>query len=257
MSKNRATLIVLAVISAAGIFTFFSLRQEAQDSRIQSKNQTDGATVIQLGVMTDREKLHSKAFAKFGDGRKIIDLLKTQDEISLVRGRPLIGEDPSTPAPTLQSFLKNTICSSDAVVTGKVVSKSSQLTSEGDFVFTDYVISVETIAKNNKVSEISPAKNIVVALPGGKVKLNGHFITISDQEFHPFKIGSEYLLFLKLIPGSIDYTSLTGSAALSESDGKLDKAIGESAEALFEDSNFNDVLKLVKAISTSNDCSQK
>lgn len=256
MSKNRVTLVVLAVICATGIFTFLTFRQEAQDSRIQKTNQTDEVTVIQLGVMTDREKVHSKAFAKFGDGRKIIDLLKTQDEISLVRGRPLIGEDPSAPAPTLHSFLRNATCSSDAVVTGRVVSHSSQLTCTGDFVFTDYLISVDTIVKNNKVSEISPSRNIVVALPGGKVKLIGHLVIVADQESHPFKIGSEYLLFLKLIPGAGDFTALKGTAALSESDGKLDKAIGESAEALFEDSNFYDVLKLVQTISTVNDCSE-
>lgn len=252
MRKRQLAIVSGVLITATALFAILAFRQEAQD---KIKPHPDDATPIQIGVMTDRQRLHSKLYDGHGDGQKIVDLLKTHKEVSIVWGEPSEGGEPSTPRPSINSFVEETTCKSSAVVTGTVVGKESQITNDGDFIFTDYMVKVETVLKNNAAESIRPMTNIVVSRPGGKVRINGHLVAAIDQSSKPFDIGDQYVLFLRGIAGTDDYSTIKGTGSVSALDGKLDDITGESAESLLKGSSSSTVIGLIKTATSV--CSQK
>lgn len=59
-------------------------------------------------------------------------------------------------------------------VVGEVKSKSSQLTEDQDFIFTDYEIQVEEVIKNNTSDSIAPNTEITVSNPGRSFNWSAH-----------------------------------------------------------------------------------
>ena len=64
-------------------------------------------------------------------------------------GTGLPGGSPGFTPPTFSERITNLSCDADAIVVGEVTSKSSQLTEDQDFIFTDYELKVEEVIKNN------------------------------------------------------------------------------------------------------------
>lgn len=159
----------------------------------------DDATPIKEGVMTAKQKHHSKIFKKYEDvtgGKKLPDLIAQRRLISVERevGDMIV---PSSFNP--QQFFQNLSCKADAVVVGTVTSKSSQLTDDQTFIFTDYELTVEDVLKNNAAAPLNPS-SITVTRTGGAVNLNGHIGLAVDHSQKPLVLNERYLLFLKFIP---------------------------------------------------------
>jgi hypothetical protein len=251
-SKN-GLLAILALVSVW--FIGLGVAQFIQYSQAQ-ENITEEATPIQEGVMTERQKEHGKLFKGHGVGKKITELLKERKEISLVSGLPLLGGTTEVPPPSLNEFIQDTSCNADSIVIGTVTSKLSQLTSDGGFVFTDYTINVEEILKNNNSKSIQPDSSIIVARPGGKVRLNGHIVLAVDKSAKSLVNGDRYLLFLKNIPTTGDYTTLEGTSAISTSDSKIHKLTDEQTNAFLDNLDAASVIEMIRA-SVSNSCSSR
>ena len=184
----------------------------------------EDATPIQVGVMTEKQRAHSKLFDSDKTNRKLDALpLPSENDKALERGvyiepgTPIISSD--APVLSFEGFLRDTACASDAVAVVDVKDKSSQLTENREFIFTDYTVVVQEVFKDNALSSIRTGSSITVTRPGGKVQINGQVINALDSSFKPLKKEKRYLLFLKYVPGIDVYQSIRkGSFRLEDNE---------------------------------------
>lgn len=126
-----------------------------------------------------------------------------------------------------ETLVKRLVCDADAVIVATANSKSSQLTLDGTFVFTDYEMTVEDVPKNNLAAGIQKANKVTVTRPGGTILLNGRRIQVTDSSFEPFKVNGHYVLFLKYIPITGGYMALNSKAAFQVQDNRIIKLTKE------------------------------
>ena len=192
-------LVCLLALSSASFL--YSQGQRAQADKEQ-------ATVVQEGVMTERQREHSRLFKGYGTGKKLKDIGAEIPTGVIVKRGPGIPVGEDGPPQPLAGFLQVLACNSDAVIVGVVKDKSSQLTEDGEFTFTDYELTVEQVIKDNKLSHLEPNVLLTLTRPGGRIQLSGHVIEAEDARFKPLTKGQRYVLFLKFIPQTGAYTSV-------------------------------------------------
>jgi hypothetical protein len=184
----------------------------------------EDATPIQVGVMTEKQRAHSKLFGNYKTNRKL-DALPVPGEndkaleqgVYIEPGTPVTS--PDAPELSFEDFLRDTACASDTVAIVDVKDKSSQLTENREFIFTDYTAVVQQVFKDNALSPVRTGNTITVTRPGGKVQINGQVINALDSSFKLLKKEKRYLLFLKYIPGLDVYQSIRqGSFRLEDNE---------------------------------------
>jgi hypothetical protein len=163
--------------------------------------------------MSDKQKEHSKLYRKYKGLGKLTDLVKregnnTSDGLEVTQLPPLRELAPGGRISVPGTFLNTLAGSADVVVIGTVKGKTSQLTKNGTFVFTDYDVTVEEVLKGKDAS-LQPQSSIVVTRPGGRILLQGRVVSAVDRVFHPFSIGGRYLLFLKFLPSTGAYHAVS------------------------------------------------
>lgn len=214
MQRRKITFLLLFVALAMAAITVMSALYGRTQNGLTASKQEE-ATPIQEGVMTDRQKKHSKLFKGYSNvtrGKKLRELAAERGNVEVIYEL----EDGQAPRSSelhqyLNKYLQKVRCGADAVVIGSVLSKASQIIEEGTFAFTDYELTVEEILKNNSVTQIQPNSTITVTRSGGTVSLNGHVIRAKDYRNEPLEIGGRYLLFLKFITDTGDYQSFGNS----------------------------------------------
>jgi len=92
------------------------------------------------------------------------------------------------------------VCNADAIVVGTLKSESPQLTEDESFLFTEYIMSVSDVIKNNAAADIQSSADITVIREGGIGLINGRTIRAEREGFKLFTVGNQYLLFLRYIP---------------------------------------------------------
>ena len=187
------------------------LRQQAA-----RQQQPEEATVVQEGVMTDRQRKHGKLFKRYGvltGGKKLKDSNSQSSDVNVAIE---IGDRPLPRNFDLNTYLRDNACKADAIVVGTVNSKASQLTEDGTFTFTEYDVTVEEVLKDNSKSPLAANSSITVTRAGGVVQLNGRTIRAFDRSEKPLETAGRFLLFLQYIPDTSDYKSYvsdTGDAS--------------------------------------------
>jgi len=231
---GRNLTILSISLAGAMLMTHVALRSQGQNNQLASEKETPSP--VQEGVMTQKQREHSKRFSQRYAYRKDQKLrnLSGRGDIQVTIG---IGDKPrSTSAPpfNLYEFLKNMTCDADAVLIGQVKDKVSQLTENGEFTFTDYEVTVEEILKNKTEAPIIPQSNITVTRQGGAIKLNGKIIRGLDLSFKPFEIGSRVLLFLRFIPETGAYETFRSEGSFMLVGNELVKLTEESLPSELE-----------------------
>lgn len=185
------------------------------------------ATPIEDGVLTEQQKEHSKLYQKYQSDRRIPDsILKNSGSFSAFRTAcPFISQKP------LPSIVSELADAADAIVTASFVSKSSQLTTSGTYIFTDYVLRTEEVLKNAGPGALKPETTITVSRPGGKVLLYGEIATYSELAFKPLFPGHRYLLFLKYLPATGAYLAVSHEASFDITDTRVETLTEGSARA--------------------------
>jgi len=240
-SVKNIVLIVFAVIALAGATTVARFQGTTQKN-VRGQIQEE-ATVITEGQMTEKKRQHSKLFKHVGP--KLSDIAAKQKgdvEVEEEVGDVIRLPEPAQRPPVFQSAL----CNADVVVIGTLVDKSSQLTDEGNFIFTDYEITVEEVIKNNVTAPIAVRNNITATRDGGVVQLNDRIFRAKRADFDPLLPGQRYLLFLRSVPSTDSYL-MYGNGVFQLKDRKV-FALGPGArEALVkrgsneEDSFLNEI----------------
>lgn len=216
---NRKMLVVatsLVFLCAAMGSTVISHNQEITPQH-KSKIE-DEATPVQIGVMTEKQRQHSKLYNSYNGNGDLQELLsKTSSSEITITSLPGVAELSPTgehAASALDFIVEN----ADAIVVGVVSEKSSQLNEKRTFIFTDYDLVVEEVLKDFPNTHIEPNGLITVTHPGGKVLLNGKKITAVDRTFKPLEKGERYLLFLKFIPETDAYQALDNKSSFEIND---------------------------------------
>lgn len=210
MKATAWTLISLVALSFGAI----QLAQSPQDK----------VTLVREGALSQKQSEHSKLFAQHRTGRKLRDITASgTGEIVVTSTAPkpfIVGNSrcPTYPRP----YLRNIAREADAIIIGTVIDKDySQLTDNGEFIFSDYRVRAEDVIKNNASIPIVSTAEIIVTRPGGAVELNGRVVRGVTGNFKPFQVGERHLLFLKFVPKTASYVAFgNGSYAL-----RNDKAI--------------------------------
>lgn len=210
---------VLVAVIGISVAVFFAVsRGEAQAQQNQNSDKKEikvrqvekekekfDPTPIQEGVMTAKQKKHSKIFKGYKQRAKIRNLIDKQGDVKIIE---MVGNVIAPLSFNLDTYLQELSCESNAVVVGTVKSKASQINDDGTFLFTDYGFIVEDILKNNAVAPINTINDITITRTGGAVKLNGHTVRAIDYREVPLVEGEHYLLFLKFVPETGAYKSL-------------------------------------------------
>lgn len=249
--KRPIGVFILLLVAILSLTLVNGIGRQYQDT--SSVGKRDDATPIQEGRMTDKQREHSKLYKGFGAGRKLKDLsAENPGGVKVKRNRPLpVGE--SVISPTLPEFLKGLACKADAVVIGGLAEKSSQLTDDGEFVFTDYDLSIEDVLKDNVFSHLMPGVNLTLTQPGGRVLLNGRLIEAVDASFQPLLVGHRYLLFLKFIPSTRTYASLNSTSTYELSDNGVKVQTEEETPSALNNEKASNFIDKVRAV-TGGDC---
>lgn len=197
---------LLFIVSATLVLT--SLGGLSYNRRPQETVMTDKgeATLIQEGVLTGRQRKHSKLFKGYGiatGSKKITGLMGERGDVEVEKARPTM----SIPRPLdIPKYLRYMTCQADLIAVGTVKSKNSQLIEEGTFVFTDYDVDVEEVLKNNTSAPVQPGSSTSVTWPGGAIKQNnGRVARALDRSSGLLKTGGRFLLYLKFDPVTGDY----------------------------------------------------
>ena len=207
MNKKGTNVLVLVLMLLALQATM--VLTGARNDQPQKK---DDATPIQEGVLTEKQKTHSKLFKRYEDvtrGRKLRELVAESGDVEVEKGLPTVLVPESF---TLQNYLRDLTCNADAVVIATMQSKSSQIIEEGTFVFTDYEARVDEVLKSPS-SQIDPARNITITRIGGAVILNGHHVRAIDHRQEVLDIGGQYLLYLRFITATNSFSAFAGAGS--------------------------------------------
>ncbi len=209
MLKKMLVLLV-ASLAIVGVTAMNGLHSHSQNPPATKQ---DVPTPVQEGVMTEKQREHSKLYKDYKGVGKLRELIdqeanKGADEVTVtvLPGLPELA--PATGSALSPGTLENLAASSDAIVVGTITNKTSQLTEDGTFVFTDHSLSVEEVLKDTTVPSIQPHSSLTVTRPGGRVLLNGRVINVVDKSFGRLVVGSRYLLFLKYVSSTGAYRSV-------------------------------------------------
>ena len=199
LGMKRGIGLLLVGVAAIAIATFTVFRGQGQD---QVKIKQEQPTIIQEGQISDKQKQHGKLFKH--PGTKLKDLAARQGgDITVEEGTGLVMVMPETRP--LRPVFQSALCNADLVVIGMMTDKSSQLTEQENFVFTDYQVSIEEVLKNSSPMPIKVGDMVTTTRDGGVVQLNGRVFQAKRDDFDAPVLGQPYLLFLRFIPTTSSY----------------------------------------------------
>jgi hypothetical protein len=90
-----------------------------------------------------------------------------------------------------------------------VKDKTSMFNEGETFVFTEHKVTVEEVIKNNSSAPIDPSSEITIIRAGGKLQVDGRTVVAIESTVKPIRVGTTYLLFLKWIPTTGAYQSIS------------------------------------------------
>jgi hypothetical protein len=215
MKRNKAALLILSLLVVSTVIATTTLQRRPQKDSTSIRD--DEATPTQEGVMTEKERQHSKLFRGYGQdvtrGKTLRQLVSEKGDVNVGR---FIGNVILQTSFSLKDYLKELACRGDAIVVGTVKDRSSNLIEEGTFTFTDYQFVAEEVLKDNPTAHIQPNSEITIVRVSGIVKFDGHIVRTIDYSEKPLKVGSRYILFLRFVPVTGSYRSF-GNALTDDS----------------------------------------
>jgi len=220
MQKHNLMILGLVLITSSFLIGFVVLKQQAQD---KFASQKDDATPVQLGQMTEQQKKHSKLYTRPEDdsGR---DLLAKGKDIDVIVTAPWVeAYTEGQTKPSQETLIHKLTCDSDVIVQAKVLSKTSQLTEDRRFVFTDYSLELKEIIKSLPTPKLGTDVDIILTTPGGTVKVEGKRINVKVKTAKRLVIGDTYLFFLDFLADSDSFKVINGEGVFGISDNEVNR----------------------------------
>lgn len=206
------------------------------------------ASPIREGVMTEKQEQHSRLYNQYNTGSKIQDLLNLEDEDIQIRRSLPFRFGSSNQARSDLDEIKRITCAADTIVVGTVKNSASQITASQRFVFTDYVLLVQEVLRNNTPDVIKQESEINITRPGGAVLVGGKRVTAIDESFLPLRRGKRYLLFLRYLPETESFASIETGESYELSNNDLQLLKGQSGQSKDLIAARNNPISLVNEI---------
>ncbi|MDQ3665938.1 MAG: hypothetical protein M3410_04925 [Acidobacteriota bacterium] len=217
-TKRRTLLIVLPLLVVGTGIGTAALRALSQEKQLGN----------QEAAITEKQREHSRLYKEYNTGKRISELVAEMGDVRIRRNSPLSGGDPTGFSADPHEFLRGLVCDADAVLIGKVKDKSSHMSEDESFVYTDYEMSVTKVLKDNSAAHIEADADISITRPGGVIRVNGRTVEAIDNSFAPLTVKGHYLVFLRFMPVTATYRAL-GSQGSFELRGKeINKLTKES-----------------------------
>ena len=216
MSRIIRLIILMAVIAGfcAGHILSLAAVQSPQErplTRVGKSEEVDEATVVDPEHISESSRIRGRLFSL---GRKDDDLVaqlrNEKERLAIIVGRPWKSFEWEDNLSDLNLYLNKTACRSEVIVVGDVISKTSQLTENRDYVFSNYEVKIEEVLKNNTSAKLETGGPIVVSSGGGTVKVNDLIIRLGDKSWAQYKNRVRYLFFLKYAPTAAVYQGIIG-----------------------------------------------
>jgi hypothetical protein len=152
------------------------------------------------------DKMHAKLFDERTGSGSLLDRAKHEGDLR-VTIFPEVGMLSANPGPRPDlTFAKSITCTADIVVIGVEESSQSFLTENQEWVFTDNVISIHEVIKDNVAHPVIPGSTIIVARSGGSLETpDGHHIVVVHPVYPALQKGSTYVLALKYVTATGQY----------------------------------------------------
>jgi hypothetical protein len=220
------TKLLIGVMALTLLVTFaIAQKKSSPEGTLASLQRNEEAS--QEVVKTLKQVEHSKLYKEFKKKKNLHELTSSGD-VRLLQTPPLGGEDPLAPPFVLADYLRKQACDSDAVIVGRINERTSFLTDDETFIFSDHTVVVEEVLKGNSSARFQLGDILTVTRPGGKIKLNnGRMAEIAFSSFEPFRTGERYLLFIRYIPSTKAYQVKEGEQAFLLRDNKVFKRTGK------------------------------
>jgi hypothetical protein len=248
-TMKRQGLILIASLVCLIISSTMILTANSQEtnSRTQDKLEIE-ATPIKVGIMTEKQEQHSKLYNQYDTGNKIQDLLNLKDDEIQIRR--------SLPFPFASSYqvrsdvdeIKRITCAADAIVVGTVKGSTSQITASQSFLFTDYVLLIQQVLKNNSRNAIQQETEINITRPGGAILIGSKRLTAIDEAFLPLRKGKQYLLFLRYFPETESFASIETGESYGLNGNELQLLKHQSGDVITTRNNAISFVNEIKAV---------
>ena len=228
--------------------------QEKSAEQIKYEKELPDATPVQSRVLTERQRVHSSRFTFYRKGgpRMISELAaRAKAKGHMTAEKVVMPGDIQRIEPVApETFFGELTRESDAVIRGKVKKKTSQVTEDEAFLFTDYDVAVEEVFKDNIAAPLALGTVITVTRPGGKVLLDGVIVTATDRIWLPLPTnGQDIVLYLKFLPETGAYYAVRGDTAY-EIDGTLVQPLTQARLPLGIVQNRDSFLGTVRTVSS-------
>jgi hypothetical protein len=136
------------ILSSPGANSYLSCQVKPGDGTGQSSE----------AASTNVHRVHSALF-NISDTPShrmtLIERAKRQGDIEMAEESPTAFFSNSGEVPTTEKFITDLTCKADAIVTEMVLDDQSFLSDDQEWVFTDYVVQVDEVVKDNPLRPIS------------------------------------------------------------------------------------------------------
>lgn len=236
--------VILFIITVITIFTF---RQKAQNNQ---KTKEDSPTIIQPGVMTAKQLKHSKLYEEESLLLQPSLLNKTENTVYVtIFSGPILTENNLK---NKTEILQKVSCKSDVIVSGKIKNKSSQITENQSFVFTDYEVEIKDVIKNYSALDLANTKNLNLTAKGGAVKSGDRVFKVIVERSVPLLVNNDYIFFLNYLPDSQSFR-LTNEQSLFQIFPDANNVVFEQQEGKSLSEDLETFLKSLRQ-TTTNGC---
>jgi hypothetical protein len=210
--RKKILLLLTITMAAIGLFAM-----SGQTQRPKAPTKNDDATPVR--ELTVKQRQHSKLYDKSPRSGK--PLSDSPSDLNLTITTSWVEVPGDSPSTSTETFLKAATCEAQAIVIGHVQDKTSLLTEDGRFVFTDYQLQVDEVIKDNPEAPIGLGSVATISRPGGAVELNGKAFRLLDKAYQPMEVNGRYLLLLRIIPSTGAYQALNSNASFELKDNKV------------------------------------
>jgi hypothetical protein len=192
----KTILFIVLALFTLGVYQGRTILIQNQNTpqKIDKKAEKEAARKILRGLGGGRKTIPAEVLETGGDVVKRLDV-----------GLPVLT--PNGGPFNLQTYLAGRACAADAIFIGSVKDKTSHLTDDETFVFSDYQIYVDTIIKNDQEVPLNTSTTVDVSRIGGELQIHGHLVKAISQAVRPLEVGSRYLLFVTFLPERNSFTA--------------------------------------------------
>jgi len=208
MPRSSVVLVTgIAILTVVSTVASSRQSKDTQDEKARAKSvqfeaELADATEAQFGSLTECQRFNSRLLYPYRttSNGTIRDLL-TRDDGSTFFGLEVSGcgqelIEPQTP----ENYFGELLSASDAVIHCTATKRTSAITDDEAFIFSDYDVVLEEVLKDKSDKQLRIGATITVTRPGGKIVINGIIIKAHSRGYEPLPLNRPLLLFLKYIP---------------------------------------------------------